>query len=154
MLHVLPLNFFIQFVTVANRISFFKMRCYFSVIGQSFNTVAAYPVVDQPAMFIPPKIVSKNGPSIKRMYPFTRHMKGKFTPSHPKEIVMDVIVTYKGKTGFTEAEIEINAVVMSAKIPSAVNKVFRPPTPASNPATVPSQRQAQAPQQKQSQKKQ
>jgi hypothetical protein len=35
-----------------------------------------------------------------------------------------------------------------------VSKVFRPPTPASNPATVPSQRQAQAPQQKQSQKKQ
>ena len=38
--------------------------------------------------------------------------------------------------------------------PAPVNKVFRPPTPASNPATVPSQRQAQAPQQKQSQKKQ
>jgi hypothetical protein len=35
-----------------------------------------------------------------------------------------------------------------------VSKVFRPPTPASNPATVPSQRQAQAPQQKQPQKKQ
>jgi hypothetical protein len=35
-----------------------------------------------------------------------------------------------------------------------VSKVFRPPTPASNPATVPPQRQAQAPQQKQPQKKQ
>jgi len=38
--------------------------------------------------------------------------------------------------------------------PAPVNKVFRPPTPASNPAIAPSQKQAQAPQQKQSQKKQ
>jgi hypothetical protein len=32
--------------------------------------------------------------------------------------------------------------------PASVNKVFRPPTPASKPAPAPSQKQVQAPQQK------
>jgi len=66
---------FIQLVAVADWISLFEVCNYFSMIGQSFDAVAAYPVVDQPAMFIPPKIVSKNGPSIKRTHPLARHIK-------------------------------------------------------------------------------
>jgi hypothetical protein len=37
--------------------------------------------------------------------------------------------------------------------PATVNKVFRPPTPASKPASAPSQKQVKSPPQKQPQKK-
>ena len=97
------------------------MRCYFSVIGQSFNTVAAYPVI-LTGHVDPVENRFGERSSIERMYPFTRNVKRKFTPSHPKEIVMEMVVTYEGKITFAEAEIEIHAVVTSVKQPSAINK--------------------------------
>ena len=113
---------FNQLIAVADGISLFKVRYFLPMMSQLFDAVATDTVVYQPAMFIPPKIVSKDCPSIKRIYPFERHMKGKFTSPHTKEIVMEVIVADKYKEVFAEAEIEINAIVTITKIPSPINK--------------------------------